>query len=680
MSLQRRLTLYFVAPIIVTLLMAGFLVQKVVSQDIQHRAELPLGPSLTASKAVYGEKASAVASRVQKLGHSPQLVSLLAQDRPKQLDRYVGNLLAQSSDLDFLIVTDESGNVVGKAFLGNRGRPETAFLHGVAPPTLASIVDTNARTGPGFSRTFPATPINDPTTGAVHYLTGGFWIDNSLLVATSRGSDVKLSIVVSNGNHGRIIASSAVLQRARSINIPQTDTFETNIGGKSLAMAAKLDEGMWLVASTGLGPLQAKTRNLLLSLFALLILALLGTSALAYLLARFITQPLEQLAEGADAIAEGRFDHRIPVTHHDEVGQVAAAFNQMSDRLSDTVGQLYSSRDQLQRAVRRVGETLRSTHDMKQMLESILNTAADAVSADAAAMWMFTPNREELYSVAQRGIPPEQARIRIGEGIVGLVAERATNVMTHGPDTGPRPTRMEPAFPVAIAVPIYSQNRITGVLSAYREEPGSTFSQDDLETVEFLAEQGGAAIENVLLHEEAQRLSLTDQLTGAWNRRYFQMQFRQVLATAQRFERPFSILMLDLDHFKLVNDTYGHPRGDAILVDFAGRVEKVLREVDTFARYGGEEFICLLSETDLEGALTTAGKIRDAVKNRKFGGLGEEPVSLTVSIGVASHPEHGRAFRPLIEAADQALYRAKQDGRDRVCTAQKPVPDLKLAN
>jgi diguanylate cyclase (GGDEF)-like protein len=317
---------------------------------------------------------------------------------------------------------------------------------------------------------------------------------------------------------------------------------------------------------------------------------------------------------------------------------------------------------------------------MKQMLESILNTAADAVGADAATLWMFTPNREELYSVAQRGTPAGQARIKVGEGIVGLVAERATNIMTNGSDNGPRAARMEPAFPVTIAVPIYSQDRITGVLSAYRRGPGSTFAQGDLETVEFLAEQGGAAIENVLLHEEAQRLSLTDQLTGTWNRRYFQMQFRQVLATAQRFDRPFSILMLDLDHFKLVNDTYGHPRGDTILVDFAGRVEKVLREVDTFARYGGEEFICLLSETDLEGALTTAGKIRDAIKSKKFGGLGEAPISLTVSIGVASHPEHGRAFRPLIEAADQALYRAKQDGRDRVCTAQKPPPDLKLAN
>jgi diguanylate cyclase (GGDEF)-like protein len=489
-----------------------------------------------------------------------------------------------------------------------------------------------------------------------------------------------LSVVVRKGDQGSVIASTSNLETAQPIRIPRKGTFNATIEGRSVAEAAPLGRNIWLVASTPLAPLEQASRDLLKSLLALLILALLGTSALAYVLARVITRPLEQLSEGAGAIAEGRFDYRIPVQHADEVGQVAAAFNEMSDRLSDTVGELYASRDQLHRAVRRVGETLRSTHDMKQMLESILNTAADAVGADAATMWMFTPTREELYPVAQRGTPAGLSRIKVGEGIVGLVAERATNIMTDGADNSPRPARAEPVFPVTIAVPIYSQDRIMGVLSAYRDEPGFGFTQGDLETVEFLAEQGGAAIENVLLHEEAQRLSLTDQLTGAWNRRYFQMQFRQVLATAQRFDRPFSILMLDLDHFKMVNDTYGHPRGDTILVDFAGRVEKVLREVDTFARYGGEEFICLLSETDLEGALTTAGKIQDAIKMRKFGGLGEEPVSLTVSIGVASHPEHGRAFRPLIEAADQALYRAKQEGRDRVCTAQKPTPDLKLAN
>ncbi|HEX3327722.1 MAG TPA: diguanylate cyclase [Actinomycetota bacterium] len=678
MSLQRRLTLYFVAPILLTLLMAGFLVQNVLSGDITRRAELPLKPSLEAFAQYYNAKAGAVSSRVTILAGSPRLATLVAQGQRAQLDRYLSTLVAQSSDLDFLIVTDVAGVPVASATLNNK-KPD--FLKSVPQPTSSEIVNSADQTGPGFHRTAP-TPITPPgLITPVGYLQAGFWVDSGLLFPSSGSSPVRLSVVVRNGDKGRVIASTLDIQRAQLMTIPRTGTtFNTTLEGRSIAEAANLGGGTWLVASTPLAPLEQASRSLLTSLLALLVLAILGTSALAYLLARVITRPLEQLSEGANAIAEGRFDHRIPVEHEDEVGQVAAAFNEMSDRLSDTVGELYASRDQLHRAVRRVGETLRSTHDMKQMLESILNTAAEAVGADAATMWMFTPSREELYPVAQRGTPAGLTRIKVGEGIVGLVAERATNIMTDGGDNGPRPAHAEPAFPVSIAVPIYSQDRIMGVLSAYRNEPGFGFTQGDLETVEFLAEQGGAAIENVLLHEEAQRLSLTDQLTGAWNRRYFQMQFRQVLATAQRFERPFSILMLDLDHFKTVNDTYGHPRGDTILVDFAGRVEKVLREVDTFARYGGEEFICLLSETDLEGALTTAGKIQDAIKMKKFGGLGEEQVSLTVSIGVASHPEHGRAFRPLIEAADQALYRAKQEGRDRVCTAQKSPPDLKLAN
>jgi two-component system cell cycle response regulator len=195
-----------------------------------------------------------------------------------------------------------------------------------------------------------------------------------------------------------------------------------------------------------------------------------------------------------------------------------------------------------------------------------------------------------------------------------------------------------------------------------------------------LAEQGGVAIENVFLHDEARRLSITDGLTGVWNRRYFQMQFRQVLATSVRFRRPFSILMLDLDNFKSINDMHGHQRGDAILIEFAQRVNRVLREVDTFARYGGEEFICLLSETDVYGALTTAEKIREVIRADTFGATGDEPVKLTVSIGLASYPEHAESYKALVGAADQALYKAKNEGRDRVRIAQKPPPPpLKLA-
>ena len=256
-------------------------------------------------------------------------------------------------------------------------------------------------------------------------------------------------------------------------------------------------------------------------------------------------------------------------------------------------------------------------------------------------------------------------RVRVGEGVVGLVAERATNVLLPTEDGGPRTAAGEPSTPVMIAIPLYSQDRVMGVLAVYRNDPDRPFSQEDLDTVMFLAEQGGVAIENVQLHEEAQRLSLMDGLTGIWNRRFFQMQFRQVLATATRFERPFSVLMLDLDYFKRINDTYGHQRGDAILIEFAQRVNGTLREIDTFARYGGEEFICLLSETDVEGARTTAEKICEVIRSEPFGAIGEDPIALTVSIGVASHPEHGESYRALVESADKALYEAKESGRNR---------------
>jgi diguanylate cyclase (GGDEF)-like protein len=312
---------------------------------------------------------------------------------------------------------------------------------------------------------------------------------------------------------------------------------------------------------------------------------------------------------------------------------------------------------------------------MKQMLESVVNTAADAVEADAAVLWSFTPTREALYPSISRGIDVTTLpRLKIGEGLVGFVAERATSMVIPPPSPVqglPRFARSEPSFPVALATPLYTQDRMVAVLTLYRNHPRKHFSDEEREMVNFLTEQCGVAIENVLLHEEAQRLSLTDGLTGTWNRRFLQMQFKQVMATATRFARPFSVLMLDLDNFKRVNDTFGHQRGDEILVEFSSRVRSALRDVDTFARYGGEEFLCLLAETDVEGAVTVAEKIREAIKNEDFGEIHDEPLNLTVSIGIASYPVHGDNYPALLEAADQAMYRAKQLGRDRVAVAEK---------
>lgn len=668
MSLQRRLTVFFVLIVILPLLAAGLIVQRVIVGEISRRAVLSLRPALDATVAIYNGEFESLDRRVRAtVAGEPGFAAAFQDDSRSQLDAFLERSLAESHDLDFLLALDRSRNVIGFASMPGE------FLPGFASPGPGEIATAGSGIGHAFSRT-PAIPVEVRGRGTQGYLVGGFWLDESLLFAASR-SDVDLSIV----SDQRVIASTIPVGASFEINVDYLDAFDVELDEPSKATATKLGGGMGVVASTPAAPINRLSRQVLTSMLALLLLALLGTSGLAYLLARLITQPLEELSEGARAIAEGRFEHRIPVRSKDEVGQLAGAFNDMSGQLSNTISALSSSRDQMQRAVRRVGETLRSTHDMKQMLDSILNTAADAVNAESAVLWLFAAARGELYPAVSRGLNIDDiGRVKVGDGVVGLVAERGTSVLLPAEGVAPVFSRQEPHLPVAIAVPLYSQERLMGVLVTYRKDESRPFAPDELETVAFLAEQGGVAIENVRLHEEAQRLSLTDGLTGIWNRRYFQMQFRQVLATAQRFERPFSILMMDLDHFKEVNDRHGHQRGDALLIEFTQRVTHLLREVDTFARYGGEEFICLLSETDMQGAMTTAEKIHDAIRGEPFGTLDDELITLTVSVGVAAYPDHGDSFKQLVEGADQALYRAKQTGRDRVCVAPAG-PDLRVA-
>lgn len=664
MSLQQRLTLFFVLIVILPLAAAGFVVQRVIGDEIGERAIISLRPALDATVSLYNSRSEVLVRRVRTSVGDDAFPRLLEAEDRAGLDLYLARRIAQSTDIDFLLVVDSHGDIMGSA-----SKPGN-FVQGFDQPTMPEIARADPGAGKGFTRTQPIL-VRIAGVGSVGRLIGGFWLDERMLTVSASDSETDLSIVA----NGLVVASTAPLGAPVQIEVDFAGDFSTTIDEKVKAAATQLENGVGIVASTPAAPIEASSRRVLTSLLVLLGLALLGTTALAYLLARLISQPLEELAQGAAAIAEGKFDHRIPVRSRDEVGQLALAFNDMTARLHDTVGQLSHSRDQLQRAVRRVGDTLRATHDMKQMLESVVNTAADALESEVAILWSFTPTRNEVYPSIARGIDiNELPRLRVTEGVVGFVAERASSIVIpppHGTQGMPRPARDEPSFPVALVTPLYSQDRMVAVLALYRTDPRKHFVEEDVEMVNFLTEQCGVAIENVLLHEEAQRLSLTDGLTGTWNRRFMQMQFRQVLATATRFERPFSILMLDLDNFKQVNDTFGHQKGDEILVEFSTRVKIALREVDTFARYGGEEFICLLAETDVNGAITTAEKIREAIKGEPFGESPDRQVSLTVSIGVASYPEHGETYASLVESADQAMYRAKQLGRDRIAVAEK---------
>jgi diguanylate cyclase (GGDEF)-like protein len=163
---------------------------------------------------------------------------------------------------------------------------------------------------------------------------------------------------------------------------------------------------------------------------------------------------------------------------------------------------------------------------------------------------------------------------------------------------------------------------------------------------------------------QLERLSLTDALTGLYNRRHLMGTLATEVQRSQRLRRPFSLLMADVDHFKQYNDTYGHPAGDAALTRIAEILRKTTRGVDCVARYGGEEFVVMLLETTLGTATIVAERIRAHVASEQFANG-----RITISIGVAECPSDGDTPESLIESADAALYEAKDRGRDRVVTA-----------
>jgi diguanylate cyclase (GGDEF)-like protein len=176
-------------------------------------------------------------------------------------------------------------------------------------------------------------------------------------------------------------------------------------------------------------------------------------------------------------------------------------------------------------------------------------------------------------------------------------------------------------------------------------------------------------IQKALDHARTRRLASTDGLTGVYNHRTFQERLSQEIARADRYSRPLSVLMIDVDHFKVYNDTYGHPQGDIVLQDLARLLQEMSRTSDTVARWGGEEFAIILPETDSVGAQKIGQRLCEQVERYPFPGQELMPGgTLTISIGVATYASASRK-EVLLQAADTALYTAKREGRNRVCVA-----------
>jgi diguanylate cyclase (GGDEF)-like protein len=217
-------------------------------------------------------------------------------------------------------------------------------------------------------------------------------------------------------------------------------------------------------------------------------------------------------------------------------------------------------------------------------------------------------------------------------------------------------------------VPMVTHGKITGLLSAETPRRGA-FEEQDERFLSVLARSAAMALENSILHRKTEELTVIDDLTGVNNYRYFAEKIKEEKRRAVRYNQALSLIMVDIDWFKKFNDNYGHEVGNRVLVNLTVVIKTCIRDVDILCRYGGEEFIIILPQTPEREAHKIAERIRKEVEAAEFGGgEGIPKLKVTVSIGVSSYPENRRSEEELINAVDQALYRAKGSGKNTVCT------------
>ncbi|MDQ1586321.1 MAG: hypothetical protein QOH80_1686 [Actinomycetota bacterium] len=405
-------------------------------------------------------------------------------------------------------------------------------------------------------------------------------------------------------------------------------------------------------------------------LFVLILLAgAVVAGVLVTFVARRLTQPMADLAAYAERVARGDLDASIAESEDAEVRRVSEAFKVVQTDLRSNENELEQSRADLRESLERIGKTLTSTHDLDGLLPVVLDAAVVVLHARAGVVLYGGPDQLEVAAVTgltEAGLVAPVG-VAAGRGVLGQViasGEGVRGTLGSGP-TDLHPIDTEPGTGEIVAVPLRSMGNVVGAIALYGRVDGRAFDHDDEDALGTLASQASTAIDNVQLHQEAQRLSTTDALTGLWNFRYLSMSLGREIERSTRFERPLAVLMLDLDHFKQVNDSHGHARGDAVLRELAQRVQEQIREVDTFARYGGEEFVVVLPETTMDGATQLADRICHAVSREPFVTEGEDPLDVTVSVGVAAFPDHGSSAATLMRSADKALYIAKNGGRNR---------------
>jgi diguanylate cyclase (GGDEF)-like protein len=286
---------------------------------------------------------------------------------------------------------------------------------------------------------------------------------------------------------------------------------------------------------------------------------------------------------------------------------------------------------------------------------------------------MLDEEKQELsfeLALGEKGKDVSSFKVRVGEGIAGWVAERGQPAIVNDTSKDPRFARRfdsETRFRTrsVLCAPPISRGRTIGVVQVINRL-GGKFSQADLDLLLTLVEPCAIAIENAQLFQRTEQLTITDDLTKLFNSRYLNLYIGREIKRCKRHGIPLSVIFLDLDGFKGVNDAHGHLAGSRTLTEVGSILVEAVRESDILARYGGDEFVVVLPETPPSGALVIAERIRRSIEAHTF--LRDQGLEarISASFGIASYPDHALSPEGLIQKADQAMYRAKERDKNGI--------------
>src|SRR4051794_6039181 len=622
-TFRGRLRLFFAVIVIIPMVAVGIVLYHLLDAADASRLDSRLGEAEVAATGLYTQARADAADAAKDAERDVRLASALRDKRPPAVRARL-DALARRTGADYIRLDVE-----------NLGTFQTGTRTAVAP-AVADLQDSSGRV---IGRlTLSVTP------------------------AQAYANQVKRLLKVESRVDRRGAVLATTLPAAADVRLPDRKGAQVTVGGdeyRTTAFQAESAQGdPTIVRLLALVPPKGVTRSTV-AVVALTVGFLALALVFAVIVSRTLSAEVQRLLVAAQRLGRGDFSVTVPAEGNDEFAALGKEFNSMARQLEARLEDLRRERARLQDSIRRVGESFARGLDRHGVLEIVVQTLVDGAGAACGRATMRDKPDAPMEEITRSGDPGAYERALHAAELAVMDAGTLAEIQIGGAS--------------ALAAPLAATeggDRVLAIVSVARGDRG--FLPQERELFSQLTRQAAVSVENVDLHETVQRQAVTDELTGLFNHRRFQEVMSAEVERARRYDQEMGLIMLDIDNFKRVNDTYGHVQGDMVLREVARVLRQSARDVDEPARYGGEEMAVALPQTDLEGAYRFAERVRQRIEALELPLMdGDGPLRVTASFGAASLAKAAEPDKEgLVAAADAALYRAKRAGKNRTMKAE----------